>query len=240
MPACSALWSPRAETMDIIGVDPASQDAPPRAVRLLAAGRLVAFPTDTFYALGANAQDESAVLRVFAAKRRPPGEPLPVFVADRDQWRALVADVPDVARRLADRFWPGALTIVCRRASDVPRVLTGGGETIGVRQPALPIVMALCRALGRPIVGTSANAHGGPAPVTAAQVVLDLGAAVEMVLDGGRCPLARPSTVIDVTRQPPVIVRPGAVSLEAVREIVGEVTGPGEPALLAHAKDSPR
>jgi len=222
--------------MDIIGVDPASQDAPPRAIRLLAGGRLVAFPTDTFYALGANAQDESAVMRVFAAKRRPPAEPLPVFVADRGQWRALVVDLPDAARRLADRFWPGALTIVCRRAPQVPALLAGGGETIGIRQPALPVALGLCRALGGPIVGTSANRHGGPAPVTAIQVVLEMGAEMDMILDGGRCPLARPSTVIDITRHPAMLVRAGAIPLEAVREIIGDVVGPGEGAALARPK----
>lgn len=219
--------------MDIIGIDPTGQDAPPRAVRLLAKGRLVAFPTDTFYALGANALDEAAVMRVFAAKRRPLSAPLPVFVADRDQWRALVIDLPDAARRLADRFWPGALTIVCRRAPEVPALLAGGGETVGIRQPALPIVLGLCGALGGPIVGTSANRHGGPAPVTAIQVVLDLGPEVDIILDGGRCPLARPSTVIDVTRHPPMIVREGAVPLAAVREIIGEVVAPGDGAALA-------
>ncbi len=222
--------------MDIIGVDPASQDAPPRAIRLLAGGRLVAFPTDTFYALGANAQDESAVMRVFAAKRRPPTQPLPVFVADRDQWRALVVDLPDAARRLADRFWPGALTIVCRRAPQVPALLAGGGETIGIRQPALPVALGLCRALGGPIVGTSANRHGGPAPVTAIQVVLEMGAEMDMILDGGRCPLARPSTVIDITRHPAMLVRAGAIPLEAVREIIGDLVGPSEGAALALPK----
>jgi L-threonylcarbamoyladenylate synthase len=220
----------------IISIDPASQVAPVRAIRLLSAGGLVAFPTDTFYALGANAQDESAVRRVFAAKRRPPSDPLPVFVADRDQWGALVADLPDTARRLADRFWPGALTIVCRRAPGVPAALAGGGETIGIRQPASPIVLGLCRALGGPIVGTSANRHGAPAPITAIQVVLGLGAEVDMVLDGGRCLLARPSTVIDVTRHPPVIVRAGAVPAETLREIAGELVGPGEGAAVAQAQ----
>jgi L-threonylcarbamoyladenylate synthase len=208
--------------MDIIGVDPADLDVPPRALRVLRKGGLVAFPTDTFYALGAAALDEDAVARVFVAKRRPRGEPLPVFVADRDQWRALVDDLPETARRLADRFWPGALTIVCRRGSKTPTVLAGGGETIGVRQPALPIAVGLCRALGGPIVGTSANTHGMPAPVTAAQVVLDLGAEVDLILDGGRCALARPSTVIDVTRTPPVIVRAGAVPSEVVTKVLGE------------------
>ncbi len=226
--------------MDIIGIDPAGQDAPPRAVRVLEEGRHVVFPTDTFYALGANAQDESAVMRVFAAKHRPPAEPLPVFVADRDQWRALVIDLPDAAWRLADRFWPGALTIVCRRAPQVPPLLAGSGETIGIRQPALPSALALCGAVGGRIVGTSANRHGGPAPVTAIQVVLELGAEVDMILDGGRCPLARPSTVIDVTRHPAMIVRAGAVRLEAVREIVGDVVGPSEGAAPAYPETSLR
>ncbi|HYM90157.1 MAG TPA: L-threonylcarbamoyladenylate synthase [bacterium] len=209
--------------MDVIGVDPASEEVPRRAVRVLGEGGLVAFPTDTFYALGANARDETAVARVFAAKRRPREAPLPVLIADREQWRALVADLPEVAMRLAARFWPGALTIVCRCGPGIPPVLVGGGNAIGVRQPALPVAIGLCRAFGRPIVGTSANVHGSPAPTTAVQVALDLGEAVDLILDGGRCPLARPSTVIDVTRTPPVVVRVGAVPLEAVREVLGEV-----------------
>ncbi len=212
--------------MIIIGVDPASDDVPRRALEVFEEGGLVAFPTDTFYALGADARDADAVARVFAAKRRPREEPLPVLVADRDQWRALVADLPEAALRLADRFWPGALTIVCRRGPGVPLMLAGGGDTIGVRQPALPIAAGLCGALGGPIVGTSANTHGGPAPVTAGLVALDLGAQVDLILDGGRCPLALASTVIDVTRTPAAIVRPGAVSMDALREVLGEVAGP--------------
>lgn len=222
--------------LTIIGVDPASLGVPLRAVRVLRESGLVAFPTDTFYALGAAALDEDAVTRVFVAKQRPRGEPLPVFVADRDQWRTLVADLPEAARRLADRFWPGALTIVCRRGPKTPPVLAGGGDTIGVRQPALPIAVGLCRALGGPVVGTSANTHGMPAPVTAAQVAFDLGAELDLILDGGRCPLARPSTVIDVTRTPPVIVRAGVVPIEAVREVLGEVGSPARAGFAASVR----
>lgn len=191
-------------------------------------GGLVAFPTDTYYALGAAVTSEAAILRVFGAKRRPPGEPLPVLVADRAQWQGLVDGIPEVALRLADRFWPGALTIVCRRAPHLPAVLTGGGDTIGVRQPDAPLALGLCAALGTPITGTSANTHGMPAPVSAVHVVLDLGAAVDLVLDGGRCPVARPSTVIDVTRTPPVVVRRGAVDADALRGVIGDVMVPGE------------
>ncbi len=212
--------------MDIIGVDPASPEVPKRAVQALRLGGLVVFPTDTYYALGAVALDDAAVARVFAAKRRPREAPLPVLIADRDQWRTLVADLPDAALRLASRFWPGALTIVCRRGADVPPALAGGGGTIGVREPALPAAVGLCRALGGPIVGTSANTHGAPAPVTASQVALDLGALVDLILDGGRCPHGRPSTVIDVTRTPPVVLRVGVVPVEAVREVLGAVEAP--------------
>ncbi len=209
--------------MEIIGVDPRREDVPRRAREILLRGGLVAFPTDTYYALGAAAGDAAAVARVFTVKRRPPTDALPVLVADRDQWRSVVADLPDIALRLADRFWPGALTIVCWRAPHLPPGLTGGGETVGVRQPDLPLALGLCRALGQPITGTSANTHGTPAPATALEVALDLGEAVDMILDGGRCPGVRPSTVIDVTRTPPAVVRAGAVGLEALREVLGVV-----------------
>jgi len=204
--------------MQIIGIDPKSADAPLRAVRALAAGGIVAFPTDTYYALGASAWNAEAIARVFAAKRRPAGEPLPVLVADRAQWSAVAAELPDAALRLAERFWPGALTIVCRRAAHLPAALTGGGETVGVRQPNSAAALALCRAAGAPLTGTSANTHGRPAPLTAVEVALDLGSAVDLILDGGPCPGGQPSTVVDVTEAPPRIVRAGAVSADAVRQ----------------------
>ncbi len=207
--------------MEIIGVDPSREDIPRRAVQALLDGGLVVFPTDTFYALGAAAGNAAAVARVFAAKRRPLGDPLPVFVADRDQWRTLVAELPEVALRLADQFWPGPLTIVCRRAPHLPPALTGGGDTIGVRLPGAPVAVGLCRVLGMALTGTSANTHGAPAPISASQVALDLGPAVDLILDGGRCPLGRPSTVVDVTRTPPVIVRPGALGADVLAAALG-------------------
>jgi L-threonylcarbamoyladenylate synthase len=208
--------------MEIIGIDPQGRDVPRRALRILRAGGLVAFPTDTYYALGAAALDPTAIARVFAAKRRPAADPLPLLVADRDQWRSAVTEIPAAALRLADRFWPGPLTIVCRRASDLPAALGGGGDTVGVRQPALPIAAALCQELGMPVVGTSANTHGMPAPATAAQVALDLGESVDLILDGGRSSGSRPSTVVDVTRTPPEVVRVGAIPIEALRAVIGE------------------
>ncbi len=209
--------------MRIIGIDPRHEDVPRHAVHALLDGGLVAFPTDTYYALGAAAGNAEAVARVFAAKRRPPGDALPVLVADRDQWRAVVAEIPDAARRLADRFWPGALTIVCRRAPHLPPALTGGGDTIGVRLPRAPAAVGLCRALGMAITGTSANMHGAPPPISAVQVALGLGGSVDIILDGGHSSAARPSTVIDVTRTPAVIVREGAVGAGAIRALIGDV-----------------
>jgi L-threonylcarbamoyladenylate synthase len=216
-----------APSLQIIRVDPRSPDAPRRAVQVLLRGGLVAFPTDTYYALGARVDDEAAVDRVITAKQRPPTEPMPVLVADRDQWRAVVTDIPEAAARLADQFWPGALTIVCRRAPYLPPALTGGRDTIGARQPNAPLALGLCRALGMPIVGTSANIHEMPAPIIASQVALDLGDAVDLILDGGRCPVSRPSTVVDVTRTPPVIIRAGAISAEEIRGVLGAVGAPG-------------
>ena len=218
--------------MEIVGVDPQSGDAPRRALRILRAGGLVAFPTDTYYALGAAANDTTAIARVFAAKRRPTAEPLPLLVADRDQWRSAVAEIPAMALRLADRFWPGPLTIVCLRSSLLPPALGGDGGTVGIRQPAIPVAIALCRGLGQPVVGTSANTHGMPAPITAAQVALDLGESVDLILDGGRSPGTRPSTVVDVTRTPPVVVRVGAVPMDAVRAVIGDASVASEAVAL--------
>lgn len=212
--------------MQVLAVDPASQDVPRQAVRTLLEGGLVVFPTDTYYALGAAAGNAEAVARVFAAKGRSATDPLPVLVAGVDQWRMAAAEIPDLALRLAERFWPGPLTIVCRRAPYLPPLLTGGGDTIGVRQPAVPLAQALCRGLGMPITGTSANSHDSPPPVTAIEVGMDLGGKVGLILDGGACAGGHPSTVIDVTRTPPVIVRPGAVTAEALRAVAGTVLEP--------------
>jgi L-threonylcarbamoyladenylate synthase len=212
--------------MQLIGVHAASQDVPRQAVRTLLDGGLVAFPTDTYYALGAAALNADAVARVVAAKRRPPTEPLPVFVADMGQWRMVAADIPEVALRLAERFWPGPLTIVCRAAPHLPPPLLGGGETIGVRRPGVVLAVALCRALGMPVTGTSANSHGAAPPVTAIEVGMDLGGYVDVILDGGACPGGHPSTVIDVTRTPAVIIRAGGVGVDALREVTGALAQP--------------
>lgn len=193
--------------------------APLRGVRLIREGGVVAYPTDTVYGLGCNAFNDAAVLRVFELKRRPRSEALPVLIADpADLTDRLVASVPEAARRLMQRFWPGALTLIFRKAPWVQSILTAGGEQIAIRLPDHPIPRSLVRAAGVPLVGTSANVHGSMEPVTAQHVAFELGDRLDLILDGGRTRLGRPSTVVDVTVDPPRVVREGAVPRARIEE----------------------
>ncbi|MGH2454598.1 MAG: L-threonylcarbamoyladenylate synthase [bacterium] len=194
-------------------------EAPLRAVRVLREGGLVAYPTDTVYGIGCSAFNDAAVLRVYEVKRRPRSEPLPVLIADAaDLNERLVAAVPETARRLMLRFWPGALTLIFRKALWVPAILTAGEERIAVRLPDHSIPRSLVRAAGAPLVGTSANVHGSAEPVTAQHVAFELGDRVDMILDGGRTRRGLPSTVVDVTVDPPRVVRAGALPRERIEE----------------------
>ncbi len=193
-------------------------EAPRRAVRLIREGGLVAYPTDTLYGLGCNPHDEAAVLRVFAVKRRPRSEPLPILIGDLDQLGDLVAAVPDVARRFLQRFWPGALTLIFRKGRYVSSTVAAGGENLAVRLPDHPTPRSLIRLAGGPIIGTSANIHGSTPPTTAQHVAFELGDQVDMILDGGRTRHGRESTVVDVTQDPPRVVREGAIAREIIEE----------------------
>lgn len=193
-------------------------EAPLRAVRLLREGGLIAYPTDTLYGLGCNAFNDTAVLRVFEIKQRPRTDPLPILIAEEAELTDLVATVPEVATTLLRRFWPGALTLIFRKGRWVPPIVSGGGETVAIRLPNHPIPRSLIRAAGVPMVGTSANIHGGASPVVAQHVVFELGDQVDMILDGGRTPLGRESTVVDVTQDPPRVVREGAIPRSQVEE----------------------
>lgn len=186
----------------------------PLAAERLRAGGLVAFPTETVYGLGANALDADAVARVFAAKGRPADNPLIVHVADVSGLEQLVTRVPPLARDLAARFWPGPLTLVCDAAPLLPTAVTGGLSTVAVRVPAHPVALALLREAGVPVAAPSANRSGRPSPTTAAHVVADLGAAVDVVVDGGPCRVGVESTVVDVRGDAPVVLREGAVTRE--------------------------
>ena len=190
--------------------DPAALEA---AARVLRGGRLVAFPTETFYGLGAHALDETAVARIFRAKGRPADKPLLVLVESLAMVERVAREVPDRARRLMAKYWPGPLTLILPARADLPVALTAGTGTIGVRLSAHPVALALVRAVGAPVTAPSANPHEGPAPRTADDVLIALGSGVDLVLDGGPTPGGPPSTVLDVTGAPPALLRPGAVVL---------------------------
>ena len=190
--------------------DPADLEA---AVRVLRAGGLVAFPTETFYGLGALALDEAAVARVFQAKGRPGDKPLLVLVDSLAMVERLAQEVPDRSRRLMARYWPGPLTLVLPARADLPRALTAGTGTIGVRLSGHPVARALVQAAGAPVTAPSANPHGGASPRTADEVLTALGTRVDLVVDGGLTPGGLASTVLDLTGATAVLLRSGAVVL---------------------------
>jgi L-threonylcarbamoyladenylate synthase len=194
-----------------------------KAVEILKRGGLVAFPTETVYGLGARAFDPEAVRRVFAAKGRPADNPLILHIAIPHQLKPLVLEVPTVARRLMDRFWPGPLTLVLRRSERVSPLVSAGLSTVAVRIPDHPVALALIRELGEPIAAPSANRSGRPSPTRAEHVVAELGDAVDLVLEGGPCRVGLESTVVDLTGDLPCILRPGAVTVEALQSVIGRV-----------------
>ena len=191
------------------------------AVRVLREGGLVCYPTDTVYGIGAAAGDDAAVRRLFAVKGRSLDKPLPLLLADASD-AARVAEVTPLAKALATRFWPGALTIVMRKAASYRSLALAGGDTVALRVPDHGLVRGIVRALGEPITGTSANRSGARAPVSAAEVAVQMGEMVELVIDGGRSHARLESTVIDITHDEPEIVREGAVSREEVEKALGQ------------------
>jgi L-threonylcarbamoyladenylate synthase len=202
------------------------------AAAILRDGGLVAFPTETVYGLGADATNGKAVAAIFAAKGRPHFNPLIVHVKDRAAAEALAEFTPP-ARALAEAFWPGALTLVLPRRSDCPLSLlvSAGLDTVALRVPAHPVAMQLIAATGRPIAAPSANASGHVSPTIAAHVVEELGDRVDLVLDGGPTPLGIESTVIGFENAMPVLLRPGAVTREAIEKVVGPLGAPSNAAV---------
>ena len=194
-----------------------------RAADVLRAGGLVAFPTETVYGLGANALDAAAVARIFAAKGRPSFNPVIVHVPDADAARALVLEWPRSAALLAERFWPGPLTLVLPKRAHVPDGVTAGLAQVGVRVPAHPVALALLRAAALPIAAPSANRYTELSPTAAAHVERALGDRVDLVLDGGPTTVGIESTVVDLSGDVPVLLRPGGVSLADLRAVVGDV-----------------
>ena len=194
-----------------------------RGISILKRGGIVAFPTDTVYGLGADANLHQAVERVYQVKERPRNMALPLLLAHILQISEVAEPVPPIAWRLAHNFLPGALTIVLHKSSSVPDIITAGGVTVAVRIPAHPVPVALAQGLGTPIVGTSANLSGKPSALTATEVYSQFGDKIDLVIDGGWCPSGRESTIIDVTGEEPIILREGAISRKELRRVCGDI-----------------
>jgi L-threonylcarbamoyladenylate synthase len=202
-----------------------------RAVALLRAGELVAFPTETVYGLGADASNPVATARIFAAKGRPADHPLIVHLADVAQLSDWAAVIPDAAQVLARAFWPGPMTMILKKQVWVSDVVTGGQDTVGLRIPDHPVALDLLRAFEGGIAGPSANRFGHISPTTAEHVREELGEAVAMVLEGGACEVGIESTIIDLSRGEPVILRPGMIGPDAITAVLGRRPALGHAAM---------
>jgi L-threonylcarbamoyladenylate synthase len=191
-----------------------------RARQVIISGGIVAFPTESFYGLGVKASDEEAISRLFRIKKRRDSSPVLVLIPSRDYLTDYVADVPELALRLIDKFWPGGLTLLFRATPDISQLLTAGTGKIGVRLSSHPVASALIKAVGSPITGTSANLSGQAGSVTAEEVCSSLGRAVDLILDGGKTGGGKGSTILDVTVNPPEIIREGMVGREELERAI--------------------
>ncbi len=198
-------------------MEAASSPATEKAVQVLNSGGVVAFPTDTLYGLGADVFDTSAIDRVFTIKSRPAGIPMPVLVGSVADLSKMAAEVPDIAWKLVARFWPGALTLIVRRSKYVPDLVSGGKNTIGVRMPDHPVAQAIIKGFGGPVTGTSANISGGADPSSWQEVKQMLGGQVDYVVEEGPAPSGTASTVVDLTTEPPTLVRDGALDISSIQ-----------------------
>lgn len=193
------------------------------AGRIIKSGGLVAFPTETVYGLGANALDPDASARIYSAKGRPSDNPLIVHIARLSSLDKIVRSVPEKAHLLSEAFWPGPLTMILERGAPVPSSVTGGLDTVAVRMPDHEIALELIRSGGGYIAAPSANTSGRPSPTTAQHVRDDLDGKVDMIIDGGSVGIGVESTIIDLTVDVPMVLRPGYISLEMLRSVIGEV-----------------
>ncbi|MBW1689553.1 MAG: threonylcarbamoyl-AMP synthase [Deltaproteobacteria bacterium] len=187
-----------------------------RAISIIEEGGIVAFPTESFYGLGVDATNSSAIERLFLVKKRDPGLPLLILISSIHELSKYTASIPVGALKLARRFWPGGLTMILQSSQALPSVLTAGTGKIGIRISSHPVAHALTRALNHPVTGTSANISGRPPCIRADQVVECLGEQVDLILDGGITEGARPSTLLDVTTNPPLLIREGIIKAEEI------------------------
>lgn len=198
-------------------------ESPSEAASFVREGQLTAFPTETVYGLGADAFSPGAVRAIFEAKGRPSDNPLIVHVGHSECIEACVDEIPDVAKTLTSHFWPGPLTVILSKSSAVPDVVTAGLCTVGIRFPSHPVAQKFLRACETPIAAPSANRSGRPSPTTWAAVEQDLGGRIACILKGDRTEEGLESTVVDCTTSPPVVLRPGAISVEALKSTVGAI-----------------
>ena len=194
-----------------------------RAVTIIKNGGLVAFPTETVYGLGANGLDENVVPKIYEAKGRPSDNPLILHISEFDEIKNIVKEIPDTAVILADEFWPGPLTMVLKKSDIVPYRTTGGLESVAVRMPSNKIAREFIKMTGVPVAAPSANASGRPSPTKASHVLGDLDGKIDMVIDGGTVDIGLESTIVDVTGEIPIILRPGFITEEMLSEAIGRV-----------------
>lgn len=186
-------------------------------------GGLVAFPTETVYGLGADGMDETASAKIYAAKGRPSDNPLILHIADISELDKVASEIPKKAKLLMDKFWPGPMTLIFKKKSEVPYGTTGGLETVAVRYPEHPVALELIKASGTPIAAPSANTSGRPSPTKAEHVIDDMDGKIDMIIDGGPVGIGIESTIVDVTQDIPMILRPGFITKAMLEDIVGEV-----------------
>ena len=199
-------------------IEKVSEESIQLAGEVLKQGGIVAFPTDTVYGLGAVCTNDEAVRKIFAAKGRDEGKPLSILVASVEQAEQIALEIPEKARRLMEKYWPGALTLVLKKRPEISDKVSAGRETIGLRMPDSRAAVKLLEAAGIPLAAPSANTSGKRSSVSAEDVIADLAGRVDMILDGGRCPVGISSTVVDLTGESPVILREGSITKTMIDE----------------------
>lgn len=212
----------KAEVVAMTGTN-LDMEAIKKAGDILKAGGLVAFPTETVYGLGGNALDPKASMKIYAAKGRPSDNPLIVHIADLEKLEEITTEIPEGAKILAQKYWPGPLTMILPKAKIVPDETTGGLDSVAVRFPSDRIAQELIRAAGGFVAAPSANTSGRPSPTMAEHVEEDLGDAIDMIIDGGQVGIGLESTIVDFTENIPVVLRPGYISLEMLKDTLGDV-----------------
>lgn len=202
---------------------PVREELLEEAARILREGGLVAFPTETVYGLGGNALDADASRKIYAAKGRPSDNPLIVHIAGMEELAPLVEEIPESARRLAEAYWPGPMTMIMKKSARIPAETSGGLDTVAIRMPADPVANALIRLAGVPVAAPSANTSGRPSPTTAEHVIQDMNGRIDVILDGGAVQVGVESTIVDLSGDHPVLLRPGAVTVPMLEKILGPV-----------------